>query len=492
LANFRAGNWNTYQQLFGLNGLTAQQAGNFSASEKQLAAFLQADWRPLNSLKLGLGLRWDRQEHPDFPILNYDQLTPTAVTPTNPNGKTAALNQRIPNDAQFSPRFSLTWTPEFDHGKSVLRFNVGRYVSTTPSVFLYQAFTANAVRSASVTFNSTDSATYFIPRGGGDGAPVTGGGAFVPNDPFSFGTSIPAGATVPPANVFTFSPNFKNPYTDRANLGVERAFGDLVLGVSGTYARGKQLERVYDTNLGTPVDNGSGRLVFTPPTAGGSNNRPNTYYRQMAMYVSDAESIYHAYTVSLKYHKEGSALDAQLFYTLAYNKDNDSNERNFSSYSTANTQRLGDEWSWSDTDRRQTLTGYVSFTEPQTKLLTSLAMRYVTGFPYTLTVSGDRNNDGVSGNDRVYIGGVDTGRNTRRSSSILTFDLGLRRDFKLAKAVKLTASMDVFNLLNRFDTYVRPVVAGATDPATTLTDNQALATGVDSGRQVQLGLRVAF
>lgn len=477
LANFRSGNWATYQQLFGLNGLTAKEAGDFSAAEKQIAAFVQFDWRPVDSLKVGLGIRWDRQDHPDFPVLDYGILTPTTPTSSDPHGAKAALTGSIPDDSQISPRLSFAWTPSFDHGKTVVRGSVGRYVSTTPSVFLYQAFTANALRSASVTFSPSQAATFGIPIGAG----------FNANAPFSLPSSIPAGATVAAANVFTFSKDFKNPYTDRMNLGAERSFNDLVLGVTGTYARTKQLERVYDSNLSAPTLNAQGRLLF--PGTGAALNRPNTYYRQMALYVSDADSIYHAYTFSAKYHKDGSAFDASLYYTYSINKDNDANERNFSSYSTANTQRLGDEWAYTDTDRRHSLTGYVSYLERRwSGIQASLSFRYTSGFPYSMTVSGDRNGDGVSGNDRLYLNGADTGRNSQRSASNTYLDLALRRDFRFTKTMKLTLSADVFNLLNRHDTYTRRS-GGGTDAAPTITQTNSI---VGSPRQVQLGVRFSF
>jgi hypothetical protein len=483
LTDFRAGNWASYTQRLGLGGLSSLEAGKFDAEEKEFAAYVQADWRPIDSLKLGFGLRWDRQQHPDFPIADY----------SNPLSTSMPLTQRIPNDSQFSPRFSFTWTPAFDQGKTVMRGSLGRYVSTTPSVFLYQAYTLNGQRAVSYTINAFNSngTTNAANVAAAAAAGIGRGAGFNPNSPATFTSTPTAGAGA--TDLWTFSPNFKNPYTDRANLGVERAMYDFVFGISGTYAKGKQLERATDINLNSlGAANAQGRQSFLSP-------RPNTAYRQLAMYVSDAESLYHAYTFSMKYHKDGSDFDGQLFYTYAINKDNDSNERNFSSYSTANTRNLGADWSYADSDRRHTLTGYVSYLERRwSGIQSSLAFRYVSGFPYSLTISGDRNNDGVSGNDRMYIGGVDSGRNTQRSASNTTIDLGLRRDFLFPHAMKLTLSADVFNLLNRHDTYdfffpikdpSLPSTAPNNDSTTVLSSRRAV---VGSARQVQLGVRFAF
>src|SRR5512133_562270 len=72
IASFRAGNWAEYRQRFSLqNGVDAWSAGKFDATENQVAAFIQADVRLSDSFKLGLGVRLDRQTHPDFAAADY-------------------------------------------------------------------------------------------------------------------------------------------------------------------------------------------------------------------------------------------------------------------------------------------------------------------------------------------------------------------------------------------------------------------------------------
>jgi hypothetical protein len=476
LADFETGKWTTYRQNFGLSS-PVTEAGLFSANTKQTALYVQSDWRILDSLKMGLGLRWDRQTNPDYPILDM----------SNKLANPMPLTAKIPSDSQISPRFSLTWTPEADHGKTVVRGNLGRYVSVTPSVFLYQVFAANSVRTGSKDFKAADSVTFGIPRG--DATSNTGGGPFNAANPYWI-PSYPSGATKATVDIFSFDPNFKNPYTDRANLAVERAFDDLLLGVSGTYAKANQLERTQDFNLGTPTMGAYGRLIY--PTV-----RPNTGYLRIVQYKSDATSLYHAYTFSAKYHKDGSNLDAQLFYTYSINKDTDSNERNYSGVSVQDGALPGNDWSYADTDRRHILTGYVSYKEARwSGILASLSFRYLSGFPYTLTYSKDVNGDSNTGNDRLFLNGMDTERNTQRSASNMTMDLGLRRDFHFTKTMKLTLSADVFNLMNRHDTYTRQFVSNSTSTGGISSDAAPILgtskSVVGSARQVQLGVRFAF
>ncbi|HEU4951080.1 MAG TPA: carboxypeptidase regulatory-like domain-containing protein [Holophagaceae bacterium] len=464
LTNFENGAWSSYQQFFGLNGLTAKQAGTFDASEKEMAAFVQFDQRLNDYLKFGLGLRWDRQEHPDFPILDTNNIL------ANP----LPLTSKIPNDSGFSPRFSLTWTPGGEGSKTVVRLNGGRYISRTPSVFLYQVFAANSYRGASVSFFPGDAATFGIPING----------AFNAANPFSF-SSFPTGATIPTTNVFTFDQNFKNPRTDRLSLGAERAFGGWVLGLEWAAAHAVNLERLRDLNLGTPTANAAGREVF--PTV-----RPNTAYKQIMAYTSDVESWYHALTFSAKFHQEGSPFEAQLFYTRSTNKDNDSNERNFSSYSTQNTQNLGGDWGYADTDRRDVVTGYVSYLERHTGIQFSTTVKYASGSPYSLTYGSDLNKDGIFGNDRFYVNGMDSGRNAFRYGSTTYVDLGLRKAFRFTRKLALTLSADVFNVFNDHNQYTYDVVAKTSNDGNPLLSTSQGVGGFPSGRQVQLGARFSF
>jgi len=227
----------------------------------------------------------------------------------------------------------------------------------------------------------------------------------------------------------------------------------------------------------------------------------------MGYYLSDATGIYHAYTFSLKYHKDDSAFDAQVYYTYAINKDSDSNERNYSGISIQDAGLLGNQWGYADTDRRHVLTGYLSFMDKNlTGILSSLSFRYQSGTPYTLTYGTDVNGDGNGTNDRYFQNGVDSGRNTQRAGSVFTLDLGLRRDFQITKRMKATASLDIFNLLNRQDTYLsnrvsypstginptNPGVVPATVDANYAKNLQQQQNWLGSARQIQIGARFAF
>lgn len=471
LANFRLGNWGDYTQRFSLNpALSGWEAGKFDATEDQIAAYLQGDLRIGNDLKVGLGLRWDRQTHPDFPIANF-----TGIDLTVPSSTLAPLTGKVPTDSQISPRLSFTWNPSFDRA-TVVRGSLGRYVSTTPSVFLYQVYTLNGERMASIKFTAAAGS-------------LVRGATWDANNPYRFpdyASAVAAGGAATASDIFSFSPDFKNPHTDRANIQIERGFDfGWVFGLSAAYAKSSHLERLTDLNLNaTTLNATTGRWAFV-------GTRPNAAYQRMAQYISDAEGIYHAYTVSAKYQKDGSPFNAQVFYTYAIDKDNDSNERDFAGYSQQNTQRLGDDWGYSDRDRRHAVTGAFSYQERRwTGIQTGISFRYSSGTPYSLVYTGnDMNNDG-SKTDRLFLGGMDTGRNTQRRSSNTTIDMKLSRDFRLYKSVRLAVSAEVFNVLNRHDTYLHQKVANSSTDALPVTTTELAVVG--DARQVQVGARFSF
>ncbi len=468
LQNFRLGRWTSLTQNFGLNGRSGYEAGTIDTTEKELAFYIQGDWRLSNTWKVGLGVRWDRQEHADIAILDFSD--PLSATPP--------VNAKIPTDSQVSPRLSFTWTPEADHGNTVVRGSLGSYVSRTPSVFIYQVFAQNTQRIGAYTLtaingNGSENAATIAAATAGGAAFGTG---FNPQNPAVLSAPPTTGGQKP--DIFTFAQDFKNPRTDRFNLGAERAFEiGWTFGLSGAYAQTKNLERLNDINLGTPVPNAQGRLVF--PSA-----RPNANFRRMAVYTSDAESKYTALTVSAKYQKEGSPLQAQIFYTWAMDRDNDSNERNFSAYATQNPQRLQDEYGYSANDRRHVVTGYLSYLEKRwTGIQLGLNLRYLGARPYSLNNSGDLSKDNAS-NDRL----IGSERNGFRDAALTSVDLKLSRDWYFTKKVKFTISGEVFNLFNHQVRYDR-LSFGGTDALPVV---NATTTAISSPRQVQFGVRLAF
>lgn len=471
LANFQAGNWADYQQFFSLQpGVSVKDAGTMDEKEKEYAAFVQADWRPTPQWKLGLGVRWDRQEHPDFGIADFTG---------NPAGyaRPGALTAKIPTDTSISPRLSFTWTPAADGGRSVVRGSAGLYVSRTPSVFNYQVLTSNGQRAALIRFTSVPGAVAALYPSFVRGASFNYTNPYqLPEDAVS---ANPAAFTVTPPDIQTFDPEFKNPRTKRYNLGYERAMGrGLTLGVSATVSATENLERITDLNLVYTAPNAQGRPVFNAV-------RPNANYRSMQVYKSDARSRYQALTFSGKYAPEGSWIEASLYYTYAKERDNDSNERSFSGYTTQDPFNLEGDYGWSNNDRRNVVTGYVNIHERWfSGVRFGFNLRYLSGLPYNPTFSNDLNADGAR-NERI----LGTERNSFREVGRYIVDLKVSRDWRFAKKMKFEVSGEVFNLFNKTTRYTRTTGFGGTDAAPTAT---TALWNISTERQVQLGARFSF
>ncbi len=108
---------------------------------------------------------------------------------------------------------------------------------------------------------------------------------------------------------------------------------------------------------------------------------------------------------------------------------------------------------------------------------------------YNLTVTfelgTDLNMDSFT-NDRV----LGTERNGYRTAAQRFLDLKLSRDWSVMKKAKFTFSVEVFNLLNRTDTYPRVrTKSGSTDAAVTL---ETVQNAISTPRQMQIGARLAF
>ena len=468
LAAFDAGDWTSYTQRFagpGSPGQNGWTSGAFAATEQQAALFLQTDTQVTPTFKVGLGLRYDRQVEPSFPILDL----------SNPMLATLPLTGQIPTDNSFSPRLNLTWNPESDRNL-VVRASAGRYVSVTQGIYLDQVYASNGSRQESVQFNATDPNQDGIPYGAN----------FNPTTPFSF-SALPTSGSVAKPQVISFGPGFKNPRTNQVTLGADQGLGNWMFGVNFIYAKATNLERLDDLNLGTPTPNAAGREVFPKV-------RPNTSYGQILAYLSDAESIYHAYTLTAKYKAPDAPWTAEVYYTYAINRDDDSNERLYNTYYTQNPQKLQADWGPSDLDRRNVLTGMFTYQEKKlTGIEFGFALKYLSALPYSILDAGTDPANlsvlGQSGNQRLYVNGQDTGRNSQRACSNTQMDLKMARGWHLASKVKLTGSVEIFNILNRQDTYMKVSAKSTTDPLTPLIYTPGY---VGMPRQVQLGLRLAF
>ena len=105
--------------------------------------------------------------------------------------------------------------------------------------------------------------------------------------------------------------------------------------------------------------------------------------------------------------------------TYAKDKDNDSNERNFSGIQPEDFNNLDLNYGYSNRDQRWKGVVNGVWQSPYWGIGLSGSFRYATGSPYTATAGRDLNNDGISGTDRPTVNGVHFDRNSFRQPELL-------------------------------------------------------------------------
>lgn len=473
-ADLLAGRWNEYRQFGGLGGLTSAEAGRADFGQKETALFLQDQWFIRSNLTLQAGLRWERLDNPDDPILN-------PYTTPNANGS-FPLNAQIPDaDNMLSPRLGLSWAPD---EKTAVRFSVGRYWSRTPGILLAQLYTSNGLRGTQyIIFAPRDSNGNFIAPT--DRLAPGWGANFNPNgvEAIDF-TGIP---TPVRPGVFAVDPNFENPYTDRVTLGAEREiFPKTALGLDFTYAEGKQLQRLVDINRrysGATAPNGLPAYNTNPAT------QPYPYYGRITTSISDAESEYYGVTMTLNRRFEDN-FSLYGSVTWSEDKDHDSNERNFSGIQLEDFNNPELNWGYSNRDQRWKGVINGVWDTPWWGIGVSGAFRYVTGSPYTALAGSDVNLDGNSGTDRPTVNGEHFERNSFRQPDYYSLDLRLSKGFAI-----FNGDLDVFaECFNCSDAANRSVLSANQTWGTGQTPRAGFGAenGVGTPRTFQLGLRFDF
>ena len=388
-----------------------------------------------------------------------------------------ALDGKIPDqNNKWSPRAGFTYAPD---SKTAIRLSLGRFWARTPGILFAQLITSNGLTGTQYTINA--GGTTANPTAPTDPLSPGWGANFDPNTvaviPFQ---SIPTPARL---GVFTTTPNYKDPVTNRITLGIDReVFANTVVGIEGTYAEAKNLERLNDPNL---VYDGSVSAVNGQPRY--STTRPDPFYGRISTYTTDARSKYEA--VSLNFQRRfTSNLVFFMAATWSEDKDNDSNERNFAGAQAEDLHNLDGSYSWSNRDQRWKFAANANWNTPWFGIGLSGTYRYTSGSPFTAVTGGDENRDGFF-NDRPTIAGVHFSRNQFRQPKFSQFDFRLAKTFNVGP-VGLTAIAECFNCTNNKNSFVTNFTWGTGQtPSSTF----GIANGVSTlPRTLQFAGRVDF
>ena len=419
LANFLARVPTSYQQMSG--------SGKIGTTLHHVSLFAQDDWRLRPNLTLSPGFRWDGQFNPDY------------ASPTLPQYRAPGASF-IPDDVkQFQPRLGLAWDPMSD-GRTVVRAGGGLYyASTAMATFINSIMFNGGNPELGYSVTTTDAmalANAFQSVGVNlAAAPLNTLPVFAPNQLTAL-LSNPAQRLG--LNVSFFDPEFRNPRALQWKVGVDREVASGVMAaVDYVDVHTTGITRQRDVNLGTPIADATGRLIY-PAT------RPlGPVFGVVQITEAAAEARYRAVTSSVNVSRTRLTMGA--FYTLSWNKSETDTERPVNAIVYESAADIANDYNWSNLDMRHQFTSTAVVFLPA-NLQVGATARFLSGRPFTATASGDLNRDGQT-RDRPIIDGQVMTRNTFRNRGTSYVDLRVERGFIVGQG-RVSVMLDVFNILD--------------------------------------------
>jgi Carboxypeptidase regulatory-like domain/TonB-dependent Receptor Plug Domain len=437
-----------YLQSSSPDGVARDEAGASDINNEEFALFIQDKWHGPRGLTLDYGLRWDAQQMPD------------TVDPATTAYGQFLNDPRFPSDgtipsqwAQWQPRGGFAWDIN-QNGKSVIRGSAGIYFARQNMLSQVGSVTTNGIQQKS-DFRATDPS----------------GASSMPVWPNLLPPSAAAPGTFPLfTGVRVFDRDYKNPRVYSFNVGYDRELVPSIAGyIDFTVAKGVDLTRFLNYNV-----HGTAAAAVQPPT------RDTTTYTganpfepalgDVFVTNSRGHGLYRGATFGVRkrfsqhYQFEGN-------YVLAWDKDDDSNERDPFTDRSFNFFDLDLDYGPADRDIRHKV-NFFTYVEMPRQFLLNVRVQGRTGQPITTSPRV------LDGNDR--------GRNwDRKDNAYFSLDWRLQRAFRFGEA-QIIPSFEMFNTFNNANN-VNPL----TTPALFNFDG-FLRAGVGDPRQAQLAVKVTF
>jgi outer membrane receptor protein involved in Fe transport len=310
-------------------------------SEWDLGFYVQDDWKIKENLTLNLGLRWDWYQQAIN--LLHDQSV-AQQTGANPLWMTSLpLSQTtVPTVPQslknFAPVFGFAWTPHMMSGllgqdKTVIRG--GFRIAYDPA--FYNMFLNVATAAPKVNLSTLGP----VIGGPPTGLPTTG---FFGTQVIPFLEPLAAGGDPGQADQTQVPHNFRNPYTEQWNLGIQHSFTPKIVGevrYVGNHAVGEFQELNGNPALTPLIQAGFGNLIpagltpcTTPGAPGAFNGNANCNFTNVVQYANTASSNYNGLQSELRI-ANWHGLTATGSYT--YSKTIDNASEVFSTIGGGNT-----------------------------------------------------------------------------------------------------------------------------------------------------------
>lgn len=426
--------WQTFSQGFG-NPIVDVTIRDYSA-------YVQDQFRATKNLTINAGLRYE--------FANFTQ--PTLTNPDFPQ------TGRIPTvKTNFAPRFGFAYA--LDNSKTVFRGGYGIFYARYPGGMLNTLTQSNGVYTRNISLNASVPADLAI-------------GPNFPNNLPGLDRQPPAGTV----SVFYAADDFRNPYTQQADLGVERElFRDAALNLSYLWSRGVHIWTVRDMNIGAPGPNVTYRILDLAGRDAGTYttpghllaNRVNPRWQRVGQIENGGQSWYNGLLAQFKLRKRSNQL--QLSYTwshaIDFNQGGGNDNIFFSGFrSYANGDYRGDK-STSSLDQRHRLI-ISSIHQPTFTKRNSAFAKYalnhwqfsqITTYaaPFyttpTIFVSGSAypgapffSLNGFGGSSRVPFEGA----SSMRIDDVFRTDARLTKLLPIRERMQVHLNFEVFNLFN--------------------------------------------
>lgn len=399
--------------------------GRFQAGFWDFAGYLQDSIRLSANLSLYAGLRYEAALMPQPP-------KPNPLLP---------YSAQVPSDLNmWQPRLGLSWSPG-SQSRTVIRLGAGLFNARTPYLLINQAFNSNGNPEVGVTFDLVAPQINAIQK-------------VHPEFVFPF---VPETANAQDASYFTslglnvrpdasfFTPDFRNPRAFQYGISIERKLSNNFVGsISFVHSHTVHLERIRDVNLPPPAIQPDNSMPPVQRPRFDLRARPNPAFGILRQQESSSRSNYDAFIIG--FERRFSRLQFRTNYVLSYNKDDDSNERNYLGIGYENAYDLSSEYRWSRNDIRHRWVLNSVWDLPW-GLKTSSTVEWRTGTPFSAFTGMDSNGDGQL-TDRPIINGIPLLRNSFRQPNHFQHDLRVIKRFSLGEGRNLHLSAELFNLWN--------------------------------------------
>ena len=254
--------------------------------------YVQDQFRITRGLTLNYGLRYEFAKLPQ----------PTLTNPDYP--QTAKIRSPKSN---FAPRFGFAYAMK--DNKTVIRGGYGMFYARVQGGFVNTLFLENGIYQKQISLNSAIAADAAL-------GPV-------------FPAVLPGIDRNPPAGTVdvTFqSPDWRNPYTQQGDLGIERQLREnLGLTVSYIWSRGLHLTTARDLNIGQATGTANYRILDTANNQVGTYstpayllaNRVDPRWRRVNMVDHGGNSYYNAMVAQLR-KRAGKGFEGSISYTWSH------------------------------------------------------------------------------------------------------------------------------------------------------------------------------